>query len=102
MKDLQEHFAENFERTDLTGAIHWAQKWYKEMEQVLPGEDKAQFTCRSMAGHISDYLEGYTGAEIESFNQGAWHDNATYMDTKYGSTVYSFMFGGDYPSVEKS
>lgn len=79
--DLDQVFAQHFERGDLEGAKKFARHWSKELKQQLPGQDiRDIFTQRAMAGHISDYLEGYDGTEPESYNGSG----RPYYDTKYG------------------
>jgi hypothetical protein len=88
---LFEHFAQSFQPGDVDGAIAWAQNWYQVHEQELPAdvENGNIFSMRSMSGHISDYLEGFTGEEPESYNAG--NGFKPYYSTKYGSDVYFGM-----------
>jgi hypothetical protein len=89
-KSLQQVFAENFSRDDVEGAKAWVRKWYTDMEQRIPEHEldvSYGYTCRAMAGHVSDYLEGYTGSEPESYNQS----HKIYWSTKYGSELYWCM-----------
>lgn len=85
---LQEIFAANFARDEIEGAKRWARKWYAEMNQELPGG--LSISMRAMAGHISDYLEGFDGTEPESYGGSLC---LMYSRTKYGGTMYSAMFG---------
>jgi hypothetical protein len=92
MTTLQEHFAKSFARDDLAGAIQWAKSWYADSNQNFsePISDcDNDVSGRAMAGHVSDYLEGFTGEEPESYN-GSRHSR-TYMDTKFGSKMYWAM-----------
>lgn len=93
MKTLQEVFAANFARTDVEGAKAWAMKWSNEMGQHIPEHEPDPthgYTQRAMAGHISDYLEGYTGEELESYGGSG----KSYMNTKSGLDIYWAMGGG--------
>jgi len=92
MKTLQEVFAESFQRDDLAGAKAWALRWNREWDQVVPDHDDPNdpsdcYSQRAMAGHISDYLEGFTGTEPASYSAS----NKNYMVTKYGSEIYWAM-----------
>lgn len=86
---LQDVFAKHFQRNDLEGAKTWFRKWMNEDDQHIPeiveshGEGP-QFSQRAMAGHVSDYLEGFTGAEPNSYDGSG----KVYWDTKYGSELY--------------
>jgi hypothetical protein len=87
---LQEVFARNFGRDDVEGALQWARKWSREMGQHIPEHEIDRSYCysqRAMAGLISDYLEGYTGKEPESYAQSGKY----YFDTKYGPKIYWHM-----------
>lgn len=94
MSQLQDVFANHFQRDDLEGAKKWFRKWMQEDEQHIPELVEVygpgpQFTHRAMAGHVSDYLEGYTGKEPESYDGSQDTDRPKiYWETKYGSTVY--------------
>lgn len=88
-KKLQEVFAEHFGRDDVEGATRWLRKWRDKDGQVVRGhETKIGYSVRAMCGHVSDYLEGYTGDEPGSFNQSklGW-----YLSTKYGKELYDSM-----------
>jgi len=99
MKTLQDVFAENFGRLDLSGAKRWAHKWYREDNQEIP--DLGHFSMRAMAGHLSDYLEGFTGDEPESYDGSGL--NKVYLDTKYGNAMYDAMYVGDRsPELKRS
>lgn len=77
-------FAQHFKPGDVEGARAWYHKWSVDDDQELPGFPDG-FTLRAMAGHVSDYLEGFTGEEPNSYNGSQFK---SYMDTKYGSQVY--------------
>jgi hypothetical protein len=86
---LQDVFAQHFQRDDLEGAKTWFRKWMHEDEQHIPEiveahGDGPQFSQRAMAGHVSDYLEGFTGEEPESYDGSG----KIYWDTKYGTEIY--------------
>lgn len=85
-KELQEVFADHFKRDDLEGAKKWIRNWMQRDDQVVVGhETEFGYTQRAMAGHVSDYLEGYTGTEPESYN-GKY--STCYFNTKYGSVLF--------------
>ena len=81
---LQEVFAQHFQRDDLEGAKKWFRKWMRVDEQVIPEIPDFHCTQRAMAGHVSDYLEGFTGEEPESYDGS----NKEYYDTKHGGVIY--------------
>lgn len=92
---LQDIFVQHFQRDDLEGAKKWFSKWLREDGQHIPelfethGEGP-QFTQRAMAGHLSDYLEGYTGQEPESYDGSQDTQRPkVYFDTRYGSELYN-------------
>lgn len=89
-KSLQEIFAESFSRDDLEGARKWVYHWYRDLDSLLPNCIDAEcVTHRSMAGHISDYLEGFNGSEPNSYNG----NHATvYWETKYGKQIYDALW----------
>lgn len=87
---LHDLFTDSFARDDLAGAKRWFREWYEVLEQILPGDTQCEYSGRAMAGHISDYLEGYTGEEPASYNGKGWRKS--YLDTKYGPSIYFFLW----------
>lgn len=68
---------------DIESARDWMKAWANDWDQVLPWHDDPLFTSRSMAGHLSNFLEGGT------FETGyAINEPESYIDTKYGSDLY--------------
>lgn len=100
MKKLQEIFVMHFARDDVKGAHAFLAKWQDEWHQRIPDHDynpghgiqnldniPPGYTRRAMCGHISDYLEGFTGREPESYNCNG-KGGRNYMDTKHGNALY--------------
>lgn len=86
---LQDVFTMHFQRDDLEGAKKWFLKFMRDDDQEIPEllDERGmgpQFSQRAMAGHLSDYLEGFTGDEPNSYDGSG----KVYWDTKYGSELY--------------
>jgi hypothetical protein len=95
MKELQEVFAENFNRTDLFRACTWLYDWFNYKDQLIAYHPR-DYSMRAMCGHVSDYLEGFTGEEPESYNKS----RGSYILSKYGSDLFVIMIGFDWPTAE--
>lgn len=67
---------------DLESAKAWIHRWAEDWGQVLPWDDKPEFTMRAMAGHLSNVLEGGTS------DTGYATGTISYMSTKHGSDLY--------------
>ncbi len=97
--NLQEEFAKHFARDDIEGAKFWINKWAIADEQLLPGQEpRYMFSQRAMAGHLSDYLEGFVGSEPDSYNGG----NRIYWDTKHGPQMYWAIGDSRYMPTKES
>ena len=92
VNQLQQVFATFFARDDLNGARVWVHRWFHDLHQQLDlgEEEPVVFTQRAMAGHVSDYLEGFTGVEPQSYGGSL---NKLYSSTQYGPDLYWAMAG---------
>lgn len=80
-KSLYKYFKTQFK--DLEGAKKWVYIWHHDWDQKLPGEKECSYTMRSMAAHVSGYLEG-----IPPISHGWGTD---YLMHKYGTDLYYAM-----------
>lgn len=82
--DLFEYFKTQFKPGEIDKAKNWYIKWRDEWKQEIPGYNEFSgdniFSFRTMAGHLSWYLQG---------KEGSYQDVVgPYRNTKYGTELY--------------
>ena len=81
--DLHNYLRTQF--SDLDGAKLFMRRWVEEMDQTLPGI--GGISSRALSAHCSAVLEG---SEVSSI--GAC---TNYLESEYGSDLYSAAWGND-------